>query len=72
MVNVEGRDWLGEAVRLHRLAGAQKEELGDILESRNETIREAIAAGVSMYSIAKAMGLTGAAISKIRDQEPKR
>lgn len=72
MVNVEGRDWLREIAKRNQRVDIALDDLDIARSRRNETIRKAIAAGVSMYSIAKATGLTGAAISKIRDQEPKR
>lgn len=53
------------------LADAADESYGQYLADKQErdvAIREAIAAGVSMYSIAKSLGLSESAIAYIRDQ----
>lgn len=47
-------------------AGKYDEYLS-VKNERDEAIREAISQGVTMYAIAKATGISQAAIAKIRD-----
>lgn len=55
------------AQALHEKAGALGELASQMRDQRDESIRQMISAGRSMYSIAKTLGISESAVRKIRD-----
>lgn len=60
-------DWLDEITDWQRVVREAEEHLADQRRDRDNTIRRAIAAGVTMYKIAEAVGLSQQTVRQIRD-----
>ena len=60
-------DWLDEIADWQRVVREAEDHLADQRRDRDDTIRRAIAAGVTMYKIAEAAGLTQQTVRQIRD-----
>lgn len=63
---------LGEIKDLTQVAEWRRSAYETALGARDHTIREAINSGVTMYRIAKEIGLTETAVRKIRDKGEQR
>lgn len=63
----EGMDWEVALVRHQQDVGAAKATLDAERSDRDEAIRSAISAGMTMYRIAQLTGLSQQAVARIRD-----
>jgi DNA-binding NarL/FixJ family response regulator len=66
--SADAADSLIEAAQAHDTLGVLETQAKSVRSVRDEAIRSAIAGGITMYAIARTLGISEQAVSRIRDR----